>query len=121
MSSDRLHFRPDIEGLRGAAILLVVAFHAGLSWVAGGYVGVDIFFVLSGFLISGLLTREVVDTGDVDVAEFYARRAQRLLPVLLVVLLTTIGAALWLYAPIDQYDVVATGPAVALHYGNVEF
>ena len=86
MIPERGEFRPDIEGLRGVAILLVVAFHAGVSWLAGGYVGVDVFFVLSGFLITGMLAREVVATGDVDFAEFYARRARRLLPALVVVL-----------------------------------
>ena len=59
MSSERADFRPDIEGLRGLAILLVVLFHAGVSRLAGGYVGVDVFFVLSGFFITGLLAREV--------------------------------------------------------------
>ena len=68
MPSERAHFRTDIEGLRGIAILLVVAFHAGVSWTAGGYVGVDVFFVISGFFITGLLAREVRDTGDIDLA-----------------------------------------------------
>jgi peptidoglycan/LPS O-acetylase OafA/YrhL len=58
MSSPRPPFRPDIEGLRGAAILLVVLFHAGVSTLAGGFVGVDLFFVLSGYFITGLLVRE---------------------------------------------------------------
>ena len=92
MTSSRPGFRSDIEGLRGVAILLVVAFHAGMPWLAGGYVGVDVFFVLSGFLITGLLAREVEATGDIDLSEFYARRARRLLPALLVVLLATIAA-----------------------------
>src|SRR5881275_3694215 len=100
MAAERAGFRPDIEGIRGAAILLVVAFHAGVSWLAGGFVGVDVFFVLSGYLITGLLAREVATTGDVDLPEFYARRARRLLPAMLVVLLSTIGLSLWLYAPI---------------------
>ncbi|MDB4878343.1 MAG: acyltransferase 3 [Gemmatimonadetes bacterium] len=121
MSSDRPGFRPDIEGMRGAAILLVVGFHAGVSWLAGGYVGVDIFFVLSGYLITGLLVRELRRTGDVDLAEFYARRALRLLPALLVVLLATIGIALWLYAPIDQRLIASNGRAVALYWSNVLF
>jgi peptidoglycan/LPS O-acetylase OafA/YrhL len=121
MSSERPGFRPDIEGLRGAAILLVVAFHAGVPWLTGGFVGVDVFFVLSGFLITGLLVREVSSTGDVDLMEFYARRARRLLPALLVVLLATIALSLWLYAPIDAPGIAAVARAVALHYGNVLF
>jgi peptidoglycan/LPS O-acetylase OafA/YrhL len=118
---ERAGFRADIEGLRGVAILLVVAFHAGVSRLAGGFVGVDVFFVLSGYLITGLLVREVRETGDVDLSEFYARRARRLLPALLVVLLATIALALWFYAPIDQPPIASDARAVALHYGNVIF
>jgi peptidoglycan/LPS O-acetylase OafA/YrhL len=121
MLPERPGFRSDIEGLRGVAILLVVGFHAGVSRLAGGFVGVDVFFVLSGYLITGLLAREVMRTGDVDLPEFYARRARRLLPALLVVLLATIAIALWLYAPIDQPRIASDARAVALHYGNVLF
>ncbi len=121
MASERADFRPDIEGIRGIAILLVVAFHAGVSWMSGGFVGVDVFFVLSGFLITGLLAREVTSTGDVDLGEFYARRARRLLPAFLVVVVATIALALWIYAPIDQRPIAAHARNVALHYGNVAF
>ena len=121
MPSERIDFRPDIEGIRGVAILLVVGFHAGIRALAGGFVGVDVFFVLSGFLITGLLAREVATTGDIDFQAFYARRARRLLPALLVVLVATIGLSLWLYAPIDQPAIASDGRAVALHYGNVLF
>ena len=121
MSSERADFRSDIEGLRGLAILLVVLFHAGVSRLAGGYVGVDVFFVLSGFFITGLLAREVAATGDIDLPEFYARRARRLLPAFLVVLLATVALTLWIYAPIDQPTVASDARAVALQYGNVLF
>src|SRR4051812_43666960 len=118
---ERSAFRTDIEGLRGIAILLVVAFHAGAWWMAGGFVGVDVFFVLSGYLITGLLARELATSGDVDLTTFYARRAQRLLPALIVVLLATLVIALWFYAPIDQRPIASDARAVALHYGNVLF
>jgi len=121
MSSERADFRSDIEGLRGLAILLVVLFHAGISRLAGGYVGVDVFFVLSGFFITGLLAREIAATGDIDLPEFYARRARRLLPAFLVVLLATVALTLWIYAPIDQPTVASDARAVALQYGNVKF
>jgi peptidoglycan/LPS O-acetylase OafA/YrhL len=121
MSADRPGFRPDIEGLRGIAILLVVAFHANVAWLAGGYVGVDVCFVISGFFITGILAREVEATGDVDLPAFYARRARRLLPTFLVVLLATIALSLWVYAPIDQPAIASDARAVALHYGNVLF
>jgi peptidoglycan/LPS O-acetylase OafA/YrhL len=121
MSADRPSFRPDIEGIRGVAILLVVAYHAGVSWLAGGYVGVDVFFVLSGFLITGLLARELQSTGGIDLSEFYAHRARRLLPAFLVVVLATVAIALWIWAPIDQMPVASDARSVALHYSNMLF
>src|SRR5947209_16166888 len=116
MAQERPGFRSDIEGLRGIAILLVIGFHAGVSWLSGGFVGVDLFFVLSGYLITGLLAREIATTGDVDLQEFYARRARRLLPALLVVVIATLAGVLLLYAPIDQPRIASDARAVALHY-----
>ena len=78
--------RLDIEGMRAIAVGAVLAFHAGLPWFAGGFVGVDMFFVLSGFLITGLLAREVARSGRVRLGAFWARRARRLLPASAVVL-----------------------------------
>ncbi|MEU4241638.1 acyltransferase family protein [Actinoplanes sp. NPDC026619] len=86
-------FRPDIEGLRAIAVLLVVAAHTGLPGVQGGFVGVDVFFVISGFLITSLLLREAERTGRISVPRFYARRAMRLLPAAAVVLVATLIAA----------------------------
>jgi peptidoglycan/LPS O-acetylase OafA/YrhL len=80
MAVERPQFRPDIEGLRGVAILLVVLFHAGVSRLSGGFVGVDVFFVLSGFFITGLIVRELASPSGVNLPEFYARRALRLMP-----------------------------------------
>ena len=89
--------RRDIEGLRAVAVLLVVAYHCGLPVVSGGYVGVDVFFVISGFLITGLLLREARGSGTVSIPRFYARRALRLLPASTVVVVATVAAAaLWL-------------------------
>jgi peptidoglycan/LPS O-acetylase OafA/YrhL len=121
MSSLRPPFRPDIEGLRGAAILSVVLFHAGVPALAGGFVGVDLFFVLSGYFITGLLVREHARSGGVNLPEFYGRRALRLLPALVVVLLVTLAATMWLYAPIDQPTIATNARAVALSAGNYEF
>lgn len=88
-------FRPDIQGLRAIAVLLVLAFHADLA-LDGGYVGVDVFFVLSGFLITGLLVREGEMTGRIDFLSFYAKRSKRLLPAAALVLVaTTVATALW--------------------------
>jgi peptidoglycan/LPS O-acetylase OafA/YrhL len=90
-------YRPDIDGLRAIAVTSVVAYHVGLPGVAGGFVGVDIFFVISGLLITRLLLDEVRTTGTIDLLGFYARRARRLLPVFFVVLaVTSVLAALFL-------------------------
>ena len=83
------HFRADIQGLRAVAILMVLAFHAGVTVLPGGFAGVDVFFVISGFLITGLLVREVEHSGRVSLPRFYARRAKRLLPAASVVLVVT--------------------------------
>ncbi len=79
-------FRPDLEGLRAVAVVLVLLYHASVPGMTGGYVGVDVFFVLSGFLITGLLLREVRRTGTISLSNFYARRARRLLPASALVL-----------------------------------
>ncbi|MCB1923242.1 MAG: acyltransferase [Gammaproteobacteria bacterium] len=91
--SPALDFRPDLQGLRALAVVLVVLAHAGFPGLAGGFVGVDVFFVLSGYLISGLLLRERLTTGRIRVGAFIARRFRRLLPALLVLLLATMGLA----------------------------
>ena len=86
---EAIEHRDDIEGLRAIAILLVVAAHADVPWLAGGFVGVDVFFVLSGYLITRLLAAEIRHTQTVQVAAFYARRFRRLLPALLLMLVVT--------------------------------
>src|SRR6185437_16120404 len=82
----RLGYRGDIEGLRAVAILLVVASHAKIPGFSGGYIGVDVFFVLSGYLITALLVRDIRTDGHIRFASFYARRFRRLLPALLLML-----------------------------------
>ncbi|MDX3319756.1 acyltransferase family protein [Streptomyces sp. ME03-5684b] len=85
--------RLDIQGLRAVAVGLVVLSHAGVSRVAGGYVGVGVFFVVSGFFITSLLLRELAATGRVSLRDFYARRALRLLPASSLVTAVTLGGA----------------------------
>src|SRR5215212_12256479 len=90
-------FRADVEGLRAVAVLAVVAYHAGLSQVGGGFVGVDVFYVLSGFLITGLLWEELQTTAGLRLGAFYGRRARRLLPAAVLVLMVTVAASwVWL-------------------------
>jgi peptidoglycan/LPS O-acetylase OafA/YrhL len=114
-------FRPDIEGLRAVAVLLVVLGHAGVPLVRGGYVGVDVFFVISGFLITSLLLREAERTGRVSVSRFYARRAVRLLPAAALVLITTLVAArIWL--PVVRLgDLARDALASAGYVANLRF
>ena len=88
-------FRPDIEGLRAIAVLAVVLDHSRLA-VHGGYVGVDVFFVISGFLITSHLYRELSDTGHLSIMRFYARRVRRILPAATAVILATLLAA-WIW------------------------
>jgi peptidoglycan/LPS O-acetylase OafA/YrhL len=95
--------RPSLDGLRAVAALLVLLFHAGTPWFDHGYTGVDVFFVLSGFLITSLLIRELRDTGRLRFVSFYARRVRRLLPSALLVLLVTAVV----------YELVASPAAVA--------
>jgi peptidoglycan/LPS O-acetylase OafA/YrhL len=114
-------FRPDIEGMRGVAVLLVVLFHAGIAGVAGGFIGVDVFFVISGFLITGLLLREREQTGSVDLLRFYARRARRILPAAVVVIVFTLPVAVFLLDPLSRAPVVVDGLASALSIGNIRF
>jgi peptidoglycan/LPS O-acetylase OafA/YrhL len=92
-------FRPDIEGLRALAVLGVMLFHAHLPGFSGGFIGVDVFFVISGYLICGLLHRELASTGRIDVVAFWLKRARRLMPNAVATLLaTTLATALLLPA-----------------------
>ncbi|MEU3463465.1 SGNH hydrolase domain-containing protein [Streptomyces sp. NPDC006733] len=114
-------FRPDIEGLRAAAVLAVLAFHAEIPGLGGGFVGVDVFFVISGYLITGLLVREAATTGRIRLGEFFSRRARRLLPSAAVVLGATALAAAWLTVPLRRTDLEYDVLAAALSTANWRF
>ncbi len=114
-------FRPDIEGLRAVAVVAVVLFHADVPGVGGGFVGVDVFFVISGFLITGLLWREVSTAGTVGLRRFYGARARRLLPASATVgVITAIGSAV-LLPPLQAQTVMGDGIASALYVSNYRF
>jgi len=98
--------RRDIQGLRALAVLLVVLYHSHVPGITGGYVGVDVFFVISGFLISTQLLRETALRGRVDLVGFYARRIRRLLPAALVVLVATLALARLLLSPLEVKGLV---------------
>ncbi|MDK1493055.1 acyltransferase family protein [Sinorhizobium sp. 7-81] len=95
-------FRPDIEGLRALAVSGVVAFHFGMTGLPGGFVGVDIFFVISGYLITRHLQQEIARSGTVNLWRFYGRRARRLLPASLFVILATLLFGYFILAPSEQ-------------------
>src|SRR5580693_7695760 len=86
------HFRPDVEGLRAVAVLLVVLYHASVPGLSGGYVGVDVFFVISGFVITGLLLRERAASRATSLLSFYGRRIRRILPAATLVIVVTVVA-----------------------------
>jgi peptidoglycan/LPS O-acetylase OafA/YrhL len=117
----RSSFRPDIEGLRGIAVLLVVAYHAGVTRVSSGYVGVDVFFVLSGYLITGILVEQIVATSRLDYAQFFARRMRRLLPAATLTLLVVLAATVMVLGPMERIELSESAIATALFSNNVYF
>src|SRR5690606_11776191 len=104
-TTSRPGYRPDIDGLRALAVLAVLGDHAGVPALAGGYVGVDVFFVISGFLSTGLLVAELDRTGRISLGGFYARRVRRLLPAAVTVLLAVAIASAVLLPPVQRADV----------------
>ena len=114
-------FRPDVEGLRAVAVAVVVLFHAGVPGLAGGYVGVDVFFVVSGFLITSLMLREIAGTGRVSLRHFYARRARRILPAASLVLVTVILAAYHWLGFLRGDQIARDGVWAALFASNFRF
>ncbi|WP_445169060.1 acyltransferase family protein [Mycolicibacterium sp. Dal123E01] len=114
-------FRPDVEGLRAIAVVSVVLFHAEVPFLTGGFVGVDVFFVISGFLITGLLWREVSTAGTVGLAKFYGARARRLLPASALVGVVTAIASAILLPPLQVPTVMGDGIASALYVSNFRF
>jgi peptidoglycan/LPS O-acetylase OafA/YrhL len=110
--------RPDVQGLRAIAVILVVLYHSDLP-VPGGFVGVDVFFVISGYVITRMLWRELQATGRIDLRAFYARRVRRLLPALALVLVFVALVSLVLQSPLGQQQQTAkTGAAAALFVAN---
>ncbi len=107
-------YRAEVDGLRAVAILLVVGYHVGLPGFAGGFVGVDIFFAISGYLITRLLFRELGQTGRVDWGAFYARRIRRLLPAALVLIAFLLAAAPFLLNPIGEQQGLAKSAIASL-------
>lgn len=112
------HYRPDIDGLRAVAVLAVLFYHVGFGF--GGYVGVDVFFVISGYLITGLLLKDI-DLGRLSVAVFYERRIRRIMPPLVVMVVATLAVGWWLLLAEDYKELGQSVVAQALLVSNVFF
>lgn len=114
-------FRPDVEGLRAVAIVLVVLYHAHAGLAPGGYVGVDVFFVISGFLITGQLVRELRTTGRISFLAFYARRVRRILPAAMLTVIVTVVASALLLNPLAAKRALHDGLSAIYFGANVHF
>ena len=112
-------FRPDIQGLRALAVALVVLYHAHVPWITGGFVGVDVFFVVSGFVITGLLLRERSSTSRTSMLGFYARRARRILPAATLVIVATVAASYFWLGFIRGDEVAIDGRWASVFLSNL--
>lgn len=115
------NFRPDIEGLRAVAVTSVVLFHAGIPGVSGGFVGVDVFFIISGYLITGMLWREAGKSGTVSLRRFWGARARRLLPASATVGIVTMIASALILSPLQVKTVAIDAITSALYVSNYWF
>lgn len=115
-----MQYRREIDGLRAVAVLPVILFHAGFSVFSGGYVGVDVFFVISGYLITSILISEL-EQGNFSILRFYERRARRILPALFVVMLACLPFAYMWMLPTQLKDFAQSLVAVVFFASNIQF
>ena len=115
-----MKYRPEIDGLRAVAVTSVVLAHAGIPGFSGGFIGVDIFFVISGYLITTILIDDY-QNGRFSFSEFYYRRARRILPALFVVLLATLIAGWFILFPTPFAELSKSAAAAALFLSNAYF
>lgn len=118
---ERSAFRPELEGLRGVAVILILLYHAGFTGLPGGFIGVEVFFVLSGFLITGLLLRELDKSGTLGLRAWYARRARRILPASFLILGITLAASAVVLSPLRFSLAAHDIAAAALYVPNMLF
>ena len=114
-------FRPEIAGLRGFAILVVVFFHAGVQQVSGGFLGVDIFFVISGFVITRTLLAELTTSSTVNLAAFYGRRVRRLIPMATLTIVSTVAFGVFLLPSTHVEALLQAGFYSSIFVGNLYF
>lgn len=117
---DTMTYRPEIDGLRAIAVLAVILYHAGVTQLAGGFAGVDVFFVISGFLITQIIYTGSRD-GRLSLLHFYERRARRILPALFVMILVSAPLLFWVLAPFQLKDYVQSVIATLVYLSNVLF
>ena len=115
-----MKYRPEIDGLRAIAVLPVILFHAGYTSFSGGYVGVDIFFVISGYLITSIIFGDI-QAGSYSITKFYERRARRILPALFLMMLISTIAAMLFIPPLGAKNYFQSVVAVALFSSNIQF
>ncbi len=116
-----LHYRPEIDGLRSIAVLAVVLYHFGVTGLQGGFVGVDVFFVISGFLIGGLLWREGQSTGAISLKRFYMRRIKRLAPAYVAMALASLIVGYLVLLPFEFREFGKSLIAATVYLSNVNF
>jgi len=120
-SAPHLAYRPEIDGLRAVAVLAVVLYHFGVPGLGGGFVGVDVFFVISGFLIGGLLWKELDETGRISLGRFYLRRIRRLAPAFIAMAIVTAVAAWLILLPFEFREFGKHLIAATIWLSNVQF
>jgi peptidoglycan/LPS O-acetylase OafA/YrhL len=113
-------YRPDIDGLRAVAVLSILFYHMGIKHFSGGYVGVDIFFVISGYLITSIIVRELV-AGEFSIARFYERRVRRILPALTVMVVAVLLSGLLLLSPAQLEELGSSAAATSVFSSNIFF
>ena len=118
--SDKLKYRPDIDGLRAVAVLAVLFYHAGFELFSGGFVGVDVFFVISGFLITKKIAEEILEN-KFTLISFYEKRIRRIYPALFVVILLTLPVGAWLYDLTTFRELGQSATATTLFVSNIFF
>ena len=116
-----MDFRPDIDGLRAVAIVAVVGFHANIAWLSGGFVGVDVFFVISGYLITRTLWEESRSRGSVSLLSFWAKRVRRLVPAMALMIAVVLPLSYLVFLPLSWQYITGQALSATLYVSNIYF
>jgi peptidoglycan/LPS O-acetylase OafA/YrhL len=115
-----IHYRRDVDGLRAVAVLFVLLFHAEIKYISGGFIGVDVFFVISGYLITSIIHTEI-EKGEFSLMRFYERRIRRIIPALMSILLFSLIAGWFLFLPTEFEAFGRTLTAASVFASNIVF